>query len=164
MDVAARVARRLAARWSSDAWTGVCVRIVTATTREERGERVAVADHFLAAAWPPAGRGPSRWPEAVSIGSPESHHALFELFGKLPPHARLYLASPDEVDAALAAEVLLASDRNLERYQRDALQAFVAYERQRTRDAAAARYSDRDAGFERFRTRLGVPGAGEGDP
>jgi hypothetical protein len=99
-----------------------------------------------------------RWPEAVVIGSPTPDHALGELFRHLPAEGRLYLAGVDDVDAALAAEILLAADRNLEPYQREALAAFIAAERDRVRVAIAARYSDRDPEFERFRSRvLGPP-------
>jgi hypothetical protein len=153
-DAADRVARRLAARWSAEAWTGICVRVVPAALREAAHERTATPDHFLAAAWAPASRGPTRWPEAVVIGSPDATRALDQLLLHLPPQAKLYLADRDNVDAALAAEILLAGDRNLEDYQRAAIAAFVQAERERVRAAIGARYSDREPGFERFRARV----------
>jgi hypothetical protein len=157
----ADVARRLASRWSPEAWLGVCVRVVPAATRVDGDLPVTTPDHFLAAAWPPARQAPVRWPDAVVIGSPTSSRALAELFLHLPDDAQLYLASLDEVDAALAAEILLACDRNLEPYQADGIAAFAHAERERTRSAVVQRYSDTDPQFERFRARvLGPRGGG----
>ena len=92
--------------------------------------------------------------KATAIGSPAADNALAELLGHIPPDAKLWLADRADVDMALVAEVLLAADRNLEPYQREALARFIALERERTRSEIAARYSDRDAGFERFRAQL----------
>ena len=75
--------------------------------------------------------------------------------------SKLYLAGLDEVDAALAARILLAADRNLERYQRDGVAAFVASEEARVAARIASTYTDRDEGFERFRARvLAAPAGG----
>jgi len=159
-DVAAegRVARRLAPRPSPTSYVGVCVHVVAAAERAESGTSVATPDHYLAAAWLPPAAGPSRWPEAVAIGSPTATHALDLLLCQLPADATLFLAGRDDVDAVLAAEILLEVDRNLEAYQREGVARFVEAERARTTQAIAARYTDRDAGFERFRARvLGAP-------
>jgi hypothetical protein len=149
-----RLTRRLASRFEPGCWTGLIVRAIPARQRDDGGVPVRTPDHYLGAAWPPADGAPSRWPEAVVIGSPAADNALAQLFAHLPGEARLFLAGADDVDAALAAEILLAADRNLERYQRDALEAFVAAERARVRAAIAATYTDRDDGFERFRARV----------
>ena len=157
-DAEGRVARRLAPRPSPAAYIGVCVHVVTAAERAEAGTYVATPDHYLAAAWLPPASGPSRWPEAVAIGSPTASHALDLLLRQLPADATLFLAGRDDVDAALAAEILLEADRNLEPYQREGIAKFVEAERLRTKQAIAARYTDRDAEFERFRARvLGAP-------
>jgi hypothetical protein len=150
----ARFARRLAARWQQGCWTGLVVRVIPAQERDENGVRVRTPDHFLGAAWPPASEAPSRWPEVVVIGSPSADNALSELFVHLPADARVFLASIDDVDAALAARILLAADRNLEQYQRDALDAFIAAERARVDAAITSGYTDCDPGFLRFRDRL----------
>jgi hypothetical protein len=157
-DAESRVARRLAPRPSATTCIGVCVHVIDAGKHVEAGTRVATPDHWLAAAWAPPGLGPSRWPEAVAIGSPTATHALDLLLRQLPADATLFLAGRDDVDAALAAEILLEADRNLEPYQRAGVASFVEAERARTRRAIAERYTDHDAGFERFRARvLGVP-------
>ncbi len=130
------------------------MRAIPAREQEIGGCLIRTPDHFIGAAWMPADRAPARWPEAVVIGSPAADNALAELFVRLPETARLFLAGIDDVDAALVAEILLAGDRNLEPYQRDALRVFVAAERERTRVAIGARYTDRDPGFERFRARV----------
>jgi hypothetical protein len=154
--VSARVAARLAARFEVDAWPALCVRVVSAGPRDA-GTGLATPAHYLAAAWSPCARGPQRWPEAVALGSPDADRALAELLAQLPEPARLFLVTPDDVDGALAAAIVLAVDRHLEEYQRAGLEAFVAHEQARTRQRIADRYTDRDAGFERFRTRAGVP-------
>jgi hypothetical protein len=150
----ARLRRRLAPRFERGCWTGLIVRAIPAREFEEGGQAVRTPDHYLGAAWPPADEAPVRWPEAVVIGSPSPDNALVELFRHLPAERRLYLAGVDDVDAALAAEILLAADRNLEPYQREALAAFIAAEHERTRGVIADRYSDRDPEFERFRRRV----------
>jgi hypothetical protein len=156
-DGVTRFARRLAARWDAACWTGIVVRAIPAAQWREGARLVRAPDHYMGAAWPPAAWAPPRWPEAVVIGSPAAENALAELFLHLPDEARVYLAGIDDVDAALAAEILLAADRNLEPYQRDALGAFVAAERGRARAAIAARYKDHDAGYARFRSRIVGP-------
>ena len=52
------------------------------------------------------------------------------------------------------SEVLLAADRNLEPYQRQGVQAFVAAERARVAARVAHDYTDRDPRFQRFRDAL----------
>jgi hypothetical protein len=154
--VSARVAARLLPRFDVDAWPALCVRVVSPGPRDD-GSGLHAPAHYLAAAWSPCARGPQRWPEAVALGSPDADRALAELLAQLPETARLFLVTPDDVDGALAAAIVLAVDRHLEDYQRAGLEAFVAHEQARTRQLIADRYTDRDEGFERFRTRAGVP-------
>jgi len=147
------VAARLAAHCTDATWLGVCVRVVEAASVDRPALLTRTPDHFLAAAWAP-GAPRSRWPDAVVIGSPTADNALALLLRHVPASSRLYLADRDGADAALAARILLAADRNLEPYQREGIAAFVAA--QEARDAAriAQGYSDRDDGFERFRARV----------
>jgi hypothetical protein len=159
---AAPFVRRLAARFEPGCWVGLVIRAVPAAEHEQDGAIVRTPDHFLGAAWAPADGVPTRWPEAVVIGSPTADNALAELLRHVPAEARLYLTGADDVDAALAAEILLAADRNLEPYQQDALAVFIDAQRARTQVAIGERYTDRDAGFERFRARvLGEDGNGD---
>jgi hypothetical protein len=150
----AHFTRRLASRWQPSCWTGLVIRAIPARERLEEGAIVRTPDHYLGAAWPPSSEAPSRWPEVVVIGSPSADNTLTELFVHLPDDARVFLAGVDDVDASLAAEILMASDPNLEPYQREALTVFIAAERVRVGAAIAARYTGRDPGFERFRARL----------
>jgi hypothetical protein len=151
--LAPQLARRLATRYEPGCWSGVVVHAIDAGERHIGGVRVKTPDHFIGAAWAPVDGVPPRYPDVVAIGSPTADNALAELLVHVPADAKLWLAPREDVDVALAAEVLLAADRNLEPYQREALGGFIARERDRTRSEIAARYSDRDAGFERFRAQ-----------
>jgi hypothetical protein len=143
--------RRLAPRFAVDVWPVVVVSVVPAQVLDT-GARVPA--HWMAAAWTPATQGPTRWPEAVVIGSPAADNALAELCQRLPNDARLFLVDTDAVDATLAAEILLAADRHLEGYQREGIRAFVASERKRIAARIANDYTDHDPGFARFRDSL----------
>jgi hypothetical protein len=151
---AARLSQRLASRYQAGCWTGVVVHAIDGATHDVAGARVVTPDHYLGAAWAPSMGAPTRFPDVVVIGSPRADNALAELLVHVPSDAKLWLAGRDDVDVALAAEILVAADRNLEPYQRDAITAFIAAEHARTRAAIVARYSDRDAGFERFRAQV----------
>jgi hypothetical protein len=153
-DPFASLARRLAGHATDATWIGLVVCLVREHSGDEGGVIVRTPAHFLAAAWPPLTRGPSRWPECLAIGSPRAENAIAQLFAQLPPDARLFLADRDGVDAALAAQILLASDRNLEPYQRAAVEAFLVDEQARVLVRIATDYRDCDAGFERFRSRI----------
>jgi hypothetical protein len=135
------VAARLAAHGGEASWIGVCVKVVDSPA------------HFLGAAWAP-GAPRSRWPDAVVIGSPSADATLALLLRHVPEDARLFLADLDHVDAALAARILLAADRNLAPYQREGIAAFVTAREAQDAARIAADYSDRDEGFERFRARV----------
>jgi hypothetical protein len=149
----ALLAHRLSARCGDDTWIGTCVRVFEAARREGSEAVEHTPDHYLAAAWAP-GAPRSRWPDAVVIGSPAADDALALLLRHVPEGAKLFLADLDAADAALAARILLAADRNLEPYQRDGIAAFVAAEEARVASCIAAGYTDRDEGFERFRARV----------
>ena len=143
--------RRLVARFSTDAWLVLVVKIVPA---QSLADGTRVPDHWLAAAWPPLAGGPTRWPDAVVIGSPVADNAIAELCTRLPDDARLHIVDPDAVDASLAAQILLASDRNLEAYHRNGLTAFLAAERARVAARVTSAYTDHDPRFAAFRDAL----------
>jgi hypothetical protein len=153
-DPFAAIRRRLAPRFDVQAWPVLVVKAVPEQAVEGAEAIVRTPAHWLAAAWQPAARGPQRLPEAVVIGSPAADNALAELCPRLPADASLWLAGLDAVDGALAADILLAADRNLEDYQRAALLHFAQAERARLASRVAREYTDHDAGFARFRARL----------
>ncbi|HVO90810.1 MAG TPA: hypothetical protein VMV45_19885 [Casimicrobiaceae bacterium] len=153
-DSLSNVARRLVAQPGAQTWIGLVVCVLREQDDEGRDVIVHRPAHFLAAAWRPIARGPTRWPECVAIGSPRAQNAISELLAQLPRDAKLFLADRDAVDASLAARILLASDRNLEAYQRAGIEAFLADEHRRIAHRIASDYRDRDAGFERFRARV----------
>jgi len=154
LDPFAAHARRLVIEPGPATWIGLVVCVALAQEREATDRILRLPAHYLGAAWPPFEIGPSRWPECVVIGSPRADNAIVELFARLPADAKLFLADSDAVDGALAGQILLASDRNLEPYQREAINAYVASERARTAARIASDYHDRDAGFERFRASV----------
>jgi hypothetical protein len=147
-------ARRLAPRFDATAWPVLLVKAVAAQSRATASAVVRTPPHWLGAAWPPPSGGLTRFPDAVVIGSPAADNALAELCMRVPAEARLWLADPDAVDGALAADILLAADRNLEDYQRDGLAAYAASERARVMARATRGYTDDDPGFARFCARL----------
>jgi hypothetical protein len=153
-DPFAAIRRRLAPRFDVDAWPVLLVKAVPGQAHEGAQAIVNTPAHWLAAAWQPLARGPERLPEAVVIGSPAADNALSQLCQRLPADARLWLAGLDAVDAALAADILLAADRNLEDYQRAALRRFADAERARVAARVEREYTDHDAGFARYRARL----------
>jgi len=159
-DAGARIARRLASGYTRECWVALCVRVVEGAAHETGDAITRTPDHYLAAAWAPAAHAPSRWPEAVVIGSPSASRTIETLLQHMPDDAMLFLAGLDDVDAALAANILLAADSNLEPYQREGIEAFIRAEQSRVERIIAARYSDRDAAFERFRDAV----VGGGDP
>jgi len=149
-----RFGKRMLGRASRDAWIGILVRVIPEATRRMRNGVARTPAHFLGAAWLPASEGLARFPEFVVIGSPQAGDALALLFDHLPRNAKLHLAGADDVDAALAAEILLAADRNLEPYQRSAIARFAASERERVSAHIKRLYSDHDPVYERFRRQV----------
>jgi hypothetical protein len=118
-----------------------------------RAERTPA--HYLLGAWAPSDGGLfPRLPEFAAIASPDATRALRELFVHLPDDAKVLLVGEEYADAALLAEMVLLCDGNLEGYQREALQRFADGRRERLASTIRQRYTDREAGFERFRGRL----------
>lgn len=153
-DAFAQFRRRLATQYDPTVFVVLLVKVVPDGGVEYGNIWVNTPQHFMAAAWPPAERGPTLWPEAVVIGAPAPDNALAELCRRVPRDARLFLVDVDCVDAALAAEVLLRGDRNLEPYQREGIAAFVDAERARVSARIEHEYSDLDEGYARFRATL----------
>jgi hypothetical protein len=66
----------------------------------------------------------------------------------------VHLATPERVDAALVAQMVLEVDRTLQPWHRDGLRAFVDALREADRARIRARYTDREDGYERMRATL----------
>jgi hypothetical protein len=145
---------RLASRFDTSVYPVLLVNVVRAGGVELGNMWVNTPHHFMAAAWLPAMHGPLRWPEAVVIGAPAPDNALAELCTRLPSDAQLFLVDADAVDAGLAAEILLRSDRNLEQYQRDGIGAYIAAEHARVSARIQQDYTDQDPAYARFRAGL----------
>lgn len=159
-DDALRAARlRLRDRPVPGGWLATIVRAIEPATRDVGDLREHTPAHFLVAGWAPQPGGLFlRLPEFAAIASPDGTRALAELFVHLPPEVPVHLVDDLVVDPALVAEMVLTCDQHLEAYQRSALQRFVDARRAALRDTIAARYTDREAGFESFRARVLGPG------
>jgi hypothetical protein len=145
---------RLLARPRPDAWLGLVIRAFPAA------EADGGPPHWLVAGWRADENGlVPRLPEFAAIASPDRERALSELLVHLPPGASLHLATPERVDAALVAQMVLEVDRNLQPWHRDGLRAFVEAQRAADRARIRARYTDREDGYERMRATL-LGGAG----
>jgi hypothetical protein len=153
-DASAFFRRRLAARYDTSVYPVLLVKVVPDGGLQFGNIWVNTPQHFMAAAWLPAEQGANLWPEAVVIGAPAPDNALAELCRRIPRDARLFLVDADSVNAALAAEILLRSDRNLEAYQRDGIAAFIEAERARVSARIEQDYSDLDESYARFRATL----------
>ena len=156
-DASAHFRRRLAARCDPSIYPVLLVKVVPDGGVQFGNIWVNTPQHFMAAAWLPAEQGPTIWPQAVVIGAPAPDNALAELCRRIPRDARLFLVDADSVNAALAAEILLRSDHNLEPYQREAVAAFIEAERARVSARIEQDYSDLDEGYARFRATLTRP-------
>lgn len=129
---------RLLAAWQPDAWIGAVREVCDATTEFVQTPAGPVVEtyppHRLLLAWPPLGAGRPllcRWPAQVRLSAVPRDSAAEVLLAQLPDDAQLWLgASDDEVDWALAAEVVLHHEPGLRPFQIDALRAFIAAERE----------------------------------
>lgn len=144
---------RLRERFEAGCWLALVVRAIEPRADPGTGERTPA--HFLVGAWSPGADGLyARLPEFAAIASPDATRALRELFVHLPATATVHLTDEEHADPALLARMVLVCDGHLEPYQRDALEAFERAARERLARTIAARYTDRDSGFVRFRERL----------
>ena len=144
---------RLRERFEPGCWLALVVRAIEPRTDPALAARTPA--HFLVGAWAPGADGLyARMPEFAAIASPDATRALRELFVHLPADAAVHLTDEDHADPALLARMVLVCDRNLEPYQRDALEDFEHAARAKLARTIAGRYTDRDSGFVRFRDRL----------
>lgn len=165
-----QAARRLVRRYRPGAWVGA-IRLALDATVETRGEvEESRPPHYLVALWEPPGwlarpadasseQAPEcrpllpRWPAVAAIAAPDASGALLELMRHVPGDACVWLTD-EAIDWRLVATIVLESDRHLEPYHRDGLTAFIASCDAADREQIRAQYSDRDAGYERWRERL----------
>jgi hypothetical protein len=123
---------------------------------EQEGENVVHhPPHFLLGVWEPVSAPPlAQLPNAAAIVSRSAHYAAAELLRLIPKDAKLLMLKRDQVHAALIAEMILCADSTLDAYYRAALEAFVITERERWRAVITSDYTDRDEGFEKFKSAL----------
>ena len=156
----ATLRRRLLVRPRPGAWLGLVIRAFPrddpqASPGDERPRTDDDPVHWLVSGWLADADGiVPRLPEFAAIASPDRERALAELLAHLPPEAPVFLTTPERVDAALVAELVLAIDRNLQPWHRDGLRAFIEARRDADRALIRELYTDRDEGFERLRRRL----------
>lgn len=130
---------RLLATWQPGAWIGAVRQVVDSTT-----EFVKTADgnptvetwppHRLLLLWPPQGPDkplPGRWPQQLRLSAVPQDQAAEALLADVPADANLWLhPQPQDIDWALAAEIVLHHEPALRPFQADGLRAFVAAERE----------------------------------
>ncbi len=130
---------RLLTTWQPGAWIGAVRQVVDSTT-----EFVKTADghptvetwppHRLLLLWPPQGPDQpllGRWPQQLRLSAVPRDQAAEALLVDLPPDASLWLhPQPQDIDWALAAEILLHHQANLRPFQAEGLRAFIAAERE----------------------------------
>jgi hypothetical protein len=135
-------------------WIGA-VREVMASTAEivaaPGGPAVETyAPHRLLLAWAPQGASeawPNRWPAQVRLSAVPREAAADVLLAQLPDDALLWvMPQTQDLDWALAAEIVLHHDPALRPFQLEALRAFVAAEREATFARLNADYQQAAAG------------------
>lgn len=155
--------RRLRARWSPACWLGFLVRAVPPQTIEAPEGRIHLPAHYLVGLWPPTEGPPVLYPEVAAIASPDADAALLELLRHVPGDEPVHLLRAEQVDTRLLADIVLATDRHLEAYQRAGLEAYVAAQGAARAQAIARLYTDREPGFEAMKARLLGEGPGQGE-
>lgn len=130
---------RLLTTWQPGAWIGAVRQVVDSTT-----EFVKTADgnptvetwppHRLLLLWPPQGPDKpllGRWPQQLRLSAVPRDQAAEALLADVPSDANLWLhPRPQDIDWALAAEILLHHQAELRPFQAEGLRAFIAAERE----------------------------------
>ncbi len=163
-DPASQHLRELAARrapqWTPECWFGFMVEAIAESFEDADAddggvERVHHPAHFLVAVWEPVDAPPlPQLPGAAAIVAGTLAHAAAELLRLCPPRVPVVLIGRDEINPIVVADMIIAGDRNLGDRYRAGLERFVEAERARWRSAIAQEYTDRDEGYERFKTQL----------
>ncbi len=146
---------RLLKRWQPGAWIGAVREVLASGTefvRSADGQPTVQTwpTQRLLLLWPPhqadAPR-PGRWPQRVRLSGAAAALAPAELLRELPEPNPLWLVPEvQDVDWALAAELVLLHEPALRPYQIDGLRAFMAAEREADYARLNDGYSLREAG------------------
>jgi hypothetical protein len=150
--------RRLVKRYQPGHWIGGLRRAFgpvaelhdAASSRP--GELESHPTHYLVALWRPLDVHTPflpRWPQRVSIVTPDAESAARALLEDVPRRQRLWIAGP-QIDWALVARVVTLGERNLKPYQHRELEAFIRAERHATLAAISVHYAGSDETFEQF--------------
>lgn len=159
-DALRELAARIVANWHPGCWFGFVIEGIPETYEETEDERIHRPAHFLVAVWQPVVAPPlPQLPHAAAIVSPDASRAAAELLRLLPADAPVLMLRREEANAGLVADMIIAADRHLDPFYRDALEAFVAHERATWQAEIAREYSDHDEGFEHFKAQLLGKGA-----
>lgn len=130
---------RVLATWQPGAWTGAVRQVFDSTT-----EFIKSADgsptvetyppHRLLLLWPPQRFDApllGRWPQAVRLSAVPQDEAAEALLAEMPGETLLWVhPGTQDVDWALAAEIVLHHEPALRPFQIDGLRAFIAAERE----------------------------------
>ena len=135
---------RLLNSWQPSAWTGALREVIGSCTEFINQAAGPVVETYpalqLLALWPPQrpGQAPlGRWPQQIRLFALAPDQIGAAVLADLPEDATLWLGAQD-TDWALAAEILLHHEPALRPFQREGLRDFIA--------------AEREAGFTRLNT------------
>lgn len=147
---------RLLATWQAGAWTGAVRQVLQPTTEfitTPTGTAVeSYPPHCLLLLWPPQRIDQphlGRWPQQVLLSALPADPAADALLALVPGGAPLWINPvAQDVDWALAAEIVLHHQPALRPFQTNGLRAFIE--------------SEREASFARLNDDYQPPGAADG--
>ena len=156
---------RMSSAWEPGAWIGTMRRAFgpIAEIVEADGDVSDVVEtfppHTILALWKPQQLNQPflrRWPHMVWMTTVDSERAQLELLREVPESARLWI-TPQDIDWALLAEIVMLSEKNLMPQHYHQLQRFIDQEREATSAKISRAYSDERQGFRSFSKT--VPGS-----
>ena len=124
--------------WQPGAWTGAVREVLAATTEFVTAAGGTVVEsyppHRLLLLWPPQRLDApllGRWPQRVWLSAVPADAATEALLDQVPGTARLWLhLQAEDIDWALAAEIVLTHEPALRPFQAKGLRAFIDAERE----------------------------------
>ena len=129
---------RLLSAWQPGAWIGAVRQVFEGTTEflntPDGSPTVQTwPPHRLLLLWPPQGLDSAllgRWPQQLRLSAVSQDQTADALLAELAPDAKLWLhGNAQDIDWALAAEILLHHEAGLRPFQAEGLRAFIAAER-----------------------------------